>query len=195
MILGQHSAWVILLFLLWERIFGDNWHRYFYQLDALPVTRPTLSEFRKKLKAPTSTSEITHSPHTFVIRQRTFEGWDISLFMPDFQCEYRSYKDTITSTQPTFLPFDVSVSMRDLHRKKLVQLSHTYDRFLATSHHCCGKNWKKNWTNFFWWRSLIETETAKGKNVGCVEVTVSFVITNQPTEEYVSWVLWFYSCL
>jgi len=29
-------------------------------------------------------------------------------------------------------------------------------------------------------RSLIETETSKGKNVGCVEVTVFFVIINQP---------------
>jgi len=32
-------------------------------------------------------------------------------------------------------------------------LSHTYDRFRATSHHYRGKNWK-NWSYFFWWRSL-----------------------------------------
>jgi len=37
-------------------------------------------------------------------------------------------------------------------------LSHTYDQFLATSHHYRGKNRKKNWSNFFWWRSPIETE-------------------------------------
>ena len=42
-------------------------------------------------------------------------------------------------------------------------LSHTYDRFLATSHHYCGKNRKKNWSYFFWWRSLIETETSNVK--------------------------------
>ena len=42
-------------------------------------------------------------------------------------------------------------------------LSHTYDRFLATSHHYCGKNRKKNWSYLFWWRSLIETETSKVK--------------------------------
>ena len=36
-------------------------------------------------------------------------------------------------------------------------------RFLATSHHYCGKNRKKNWSYFFWWRSLIETETSKVK--------------------------------
>jgi len=52
-------------------------------------------------------------------------------------------------------------------------LSRTYDRFLATSHHCRGKKRKKNWTNF-WWRSLLETETSKGKNVGCVEVIVFY---------------------
>ena len=40
-------------------------------------------------------------------------------------------------------------------------LSHTYDWFLATSHHHRGKNRKRNWTNFFWWRSLIETETSR----------------------------------
>ena len=40
-------------------------------------------------------------------------------------------------------------------------LSHTYDRFLATSHHYLGKNWKKNWTSFFWRRSLIEIEASK----------------------------------
>ena len=40
-------------------------------------------------------------------------------------------------------------------------LSHTYDRFLATSHHYRGKNQKTNWTNFFWGRSLIETETLR----------------------------------
>jgi len=40
-------------------------------------------------------------------------------------------------------------------------LSHTYGRFLVTSHHYRGKNWKRNWTNFFWWRSLIETETSR----------------------------------
>ena len=40
-------------------------------------------------------------------------------------------------------------------------LSHTYDRFLATSHRYRGKNRKRNWTNFFWWRSLIETETSR----------------------------------
>ena len=28
-------------------------------------------------------------------------------------------------------------------------LSHTYDQFLATSHHYRGKNRKKNWTGFF----------------------------------------------
>jgi len=40
-------------------------------------------------------------------------------------------------------------------------LSHTYDRFLATSHHYRGKNRKRNWTDFFRWRSLIETETSR----------------------------------
>ena len=40
-------------------------------------------------------------------------------------------------------------------------LSDTYDRFLATSHHYRDKNRKRNWTNFFWWRSLIETETSR----------------------------------
>ena len=67
-------------------------------------------------------------------------------------------------------------------RGKLYTLSHTYDRFLATSHHYRGKNRKRNWTNFFWWRSLIETETSKGNNVGCVELIVFFVIIklNQP---------------
>ena len=39
-------------------------------------------------------------------------------------------------------------------------LSHTYDRFLAMSHHYRGKNRKSNWTNFFRWRSLIESETS-----------------------------------
>jgi len=37
-------------------------------------------------------------------------------------------------------------------------LSHTYDRVLATSHHYCGKNWKKNWTSldfFKNWRILL----------------------------------------
>jgi len=38
-------------------------------------------------------------------------------------------------------------------------LSHTYDRLLAKSHHYRGKN--RNWLNFFWWRSLAETETSK----------------------------------
>jgi len=42
-------------------------------------------------------------------------------------------------------------------------LSHTYDRFLATSHLYRGKNWKQNWTSFFRRRSLAQTE-----NVGCV---------------------------
>jgi len=37
-------------------------------------------------------------------------------------------------------------------------LSHTSDRFLATSHNYRGK---RNWTNVFWWRSLIETETSR----------------------------------
>jgi len=40
-------------------------------------------------------------------------------------------------------------------------LSHTYDRFLATSHRYHGKNRKRNWTNFFWWRSVIEIETLR----------------------------------
>jgi len=40
-------------------------------------------------------------------------------------------------------------------------LSHKYDRFLATWHHYRGKNRKRNWTHFFWWRSLIETETSR----------------------------------
>ena len=40
-------------------------------------------------------------------------------------------------------------------------LSDTYDWFLAMSHHYCGKNRKRNWTNFFWWRSLTETETSR----------------------------------
>jgi len=40
-------------------------------------------------------------------------------------------------------------------------LSHTYDRFLATSHHYRGKNRKRNWTNFFWWTSLIKTKTSR----------------------------------
>jgi len=33
--------------------------------------------------------------------------------------------------------------------------------FLPRSHHYRGKNRKRNWTNFFWWRSLIETETSR----------------------------------
>jgi len=32
---------------------------------------------------------------------------------------------------------------------------------VTSSHHYCGKNWKRNWTNFFWWRSLIETEMSR----------------------------------
>jgi len=53
-------------------------------------------------------------------------------------------------------------------------LHHTHDRFLATSHHYRGKNRKKNWSNFFWWMSPIETETSKVKNVGCVKLIVFF---------------------
>jgi len=58
----------------------------------------------------------------------------------------------------TLIYVDVSISIRDLRQKKLVQffrrsmnrdegsytLSHTYEQFLATSHHYCGKNWQKN---------------------------------------------------
>ena len=40
-------------------------------------------------------------------------------------------------------------------------LSHTYDRFLATSHHYRGKNRKKTWTSFFWWRSLVKIKTSR----------------------------------
>jgi len=40
-------------------------------------------------------------------------------------------------------------------------LSHTYDRFLATSHHYRGKNRKKNWTSFFWRRSLERDRNVK----------------------------------
>jgi len=36
-------------------------------------------------------------------------------------------KNTITSAQPTFLPFDISVSVRDHHQKKFVQF---FFRFL-----------------------------------------------------------------
>jgi len=39
-------------------------------------------------------------------------------------------------------------------------LSHTYDQFLARSHHYHGKNWK-NWTSFFWRRSLTGIETSR----------------------------------
>jgi len=63
-------------------------------------------------------------------------------------------------------------------------LSHMYDRFLDMSHHYRGKNQKKNWTSFFWWRSLIDTKTSKSKNVGCVEVMVSFVTINQPNNMF-----------
>ena len=38
--------------------------------------------------------------------------------------------------------------------------SHTYDRFLVTSHHYRGKNRKKNWTKFFWWRSLTDNDVS-----------------------------------
>jgi len=31
----------------------------------------------------------------------------------------------------------------------------------CTSHLCRGKNWTKNWTSFFWWRSLAQTETSR----------------------------------
>jgi len=43
-----------------------------------------------------------------------------------------------------------------LHAKPRV-----YEPFLATSHLYRGKNRKKNWTSFFWWSSLAETETSR----------------------------------
>ena len=43
---------------------------------------------------------------------------------------------------------------------QIPRLGHTYDRFLATSHHYRGKN-RKNWTCFFWQRSLIEIEMSR----------------------------------
>jgi len=44
-------------------------------------------------------------------------------------------------------------------------LSHTYDRFLARSHHYLGKN-RKNWASFFRRRPLIETGSSKVKGFG-----------------------------
>ena len=37
--------------------------------------------------------------------------------------------------------------------------SYMYDWLLAMSHLYRGKN-RKNWTSFFWWRSLLETEAS-----------------------------------
>ena len=45
-------------------------------------------------------------------------------------------KNTVTSTQPTYLPFDVSVSIRDLHQKKFVQ-------FLFGSCHDSDATWQE----------------------------------------------------
>jgi len=55
-------------------------------------------------------------------------------------------------------------------------LSNTYDWFLATSHLYRGKNRKKIWTSFFWWRSLAETEMSTIKCRLCVmHVACNFI--------------------
>jgi len=41
------------------------------------------------------------------------------------------------------------------------RLGHMYDGLLAMSQLYRGKNRKKNWINFFWWRSLTEIKTSK----------------------------------
>jgi len=41
--------------------------------------------------------------------------------------------------------------------------------------HVASLSWQEpeeDLTNFFWWTSLMQTETSNGKNVGCVEVIV-----------------------
>jgi len=66
-------------------------------------------------------------------------------------------KNTTTSTQPTFLPRHFGL----YRRPSSEEVCSIPLPVLATSHHYRGKNRKRNWTNFFWWRSLIETETSR----------------------------------
>jgi len=116
----------------------------------------------------TSLASENQSPSVHEIwhcfREATF-----SHFMKHILRLVNYYKNILLTITTNIFTFDVSFSIRDLHQKKYDQfffrflhlpslyrdegsytLSHTSDRFLATSHHYCGKNRKKNWSYFFW---------------------------------------------
>jgi len=54
-------------------------------------------------------------------------------------------------------------SRRNTHPPTILVIQST------TPHLCCGKNQKKNWTSFSWWRSLVEIKMSKVKMSGCVD--------------------------
>jgi len=75
------------------------------------------------------------------------------------------YKNIITSKHNQHFYLDVSGLCE---RPSSEEVCSILLPVLATIVMRRGKNRKKNWTSFFWWRSPIETRNVKVKNVGCV---------------------------
>ena len=59
------------LYSIWKRAAGDKWHRFFNQLDVLPVTKPTMSMHWRNSNHWPHLGTITHWPHTFSILRWT----------------------------------------------------------------------------------------------------------------------------
>jgi len=147
-------------------------------------TRTSVSRRRRRTEARTKSSALTAATrhraatplwpcrpltvHCTMCHELQY-GW-----LTEHHLSYKQHEIYLLYKHNQLIDLDVSISIRDFRQKKLVQLfkhsmnrdegsyslSHTYDRFLVTLHHYHGKN-RKNWTSFFWRRSLIEIETSR----------------------------------
>jgi len=71
------------LYSIWKRAAGDKWHRFFNQLDVLPVTKPTVSMYWRNSNHWPNLGKITHRPHIFSIHHWCLRWMPVLCFPSD----------------------------------------------------------------------------------------------------------------
>jgi len=139
-------------------------HPIFYRPDSLPAAEPTVSKHWRQLVNYYNNTVISYTNNIFTL---TFRSLPEDLHQDNHVINWPAATILDRESDKSTRWIKEAVHIRREGRRSLNQdegsyrLSHTYNRFLATSRHYRGKNRKKNWTSFFWWRSLAETETSR----------------------------------